>query len=177
MTRFVALLRGVNVGGITVKSAALADMARGLGLADARTVLASGNLVFSADEEPRPLKARIEAALSERFGYDAKIVLTTADHLTAVVDAYPFDPERDGYHAYVLFGTDQAVLDELVAAAADLPAADEKVAPGDGVVYWECPKGSTVQTPFAKVTAKRSTTAATVTNRNIRTLGKILAKA
>jgi uncharacterized protein (DUF1697 family) len=177
MTRYVALLRGVNVGGATVRSADLADMARRLGLEDVATVLASGNLLVTSDDDPAALTTRLEAALSERFGYDARIVLTTADRLAAVVDAYPFDPERDGYHAYVLFGTDQAQLDQLVAAAADLPPADEKVAPGDGVVYWECPKGSTLQTPFAKLTAKRSPSSATGTNRNIRTLRKILAKA
>ncbi len=173
MTRFVALLRGVNVGGITVKSAALAAMARDIGLADVRTVLASGNLVFSADEDEPTLKARIEAALGDTFGYDAWIVLTTADHLAAVIDAYPFDPERDGYHPYVLFGSDQAVLDEIVEAAATLADGDEQVAPGDGVVYWECPKGSSTDTPFAKLVAKvkyRSTT----TTRNLRTLRKLL---
>lgn len=172
MTRFVALLRGVNVGRIKVTSAELADMARGLGLGDVRTVLASGNLVFTSDEGSTTLKPRIEGALRDTFGYDAWIVLTSADHVAAVIDAYPFDHERDGYQPYVLFGSEQAVLDEMIEAAATLPAADEKTAPGDGVVYWECPKGSTTDTPFAKLIGKpryRSTT----TNRNLRTLRKL----
>jgi uncharacterized protein (DUF1697 family) len=161
------------VGKIKVTSAELAAMARDdLGLAEVRTVLATGNLLFSSDDDATALKPRIEAGLGDRFGYDAWIVLTTVDHVAAVVDAYPFDPERDGYHAYVLFGSDQAVLDEITAAA-ELPAADERVAPGDGVLYWECPKGSSTDTPFAKLVAKaryRSTT----TNRNLRTLRKLL---
>jgi uncharacterized protein (DUF1697 family) len=173
MARFVALLRGVNVGGITVKSADLAAMARDLGLADVRTVLASGNLTFAADDEPGPLKARIEGGLRDTFGYDAWIVLTTADHLHKVIDAYPFDPERDGYHPYLLFGSDQAVLDEIEAAAAALAPADEQVAPGDGVVYWECPRGSSTNTPFAKLVA-RAKYRSTTTNRNLRTLRKLL---
>lgn len=173
MTRFVALLRGVNVGGIKVTSAELAAMARGLGLDDVRTVLASGNLRFASGDDAAALKPRIEAALRDTFGYDAWIVLTTADHVAAVVDTYPFDPERDGYQAYVVFGSDRAVLDEIVAAVATLPDDDEQVAPGDGVVYWQCPKGSTLHTPFAKLVGKaryRSTT----TNRNLRTLRKLL---
>jgi uncharacterized protein (DUF1697 family) len=173
VTRYVALLRGVNVGGITVKSKALADMARGIGLDDVRTVLASGNLLFTSDDEPADLKARIEAALGDTFGYDAWIVLVTADHLAAVVDAYPFDPERDGYQPYVVFGSDATVLDEIVAAAGDLELVGERIAPGDDVVYWECPKGSTTDTAFAKLIGKaryRSTT----TNRNVRTLRKML---
>ncbi|HEX6425794.1 MAG TPA: DUF1697 domain-containing protein [Acidimicrobiales bacterium] len=174
MTRYVALLRGVNVGGITVKSAALADMARGIGLADVRTVLASGNLLFSAGDDDRPaaLKARVEDALRDTFGYDAWIVLTTVDHLGAVIDAFPF-PERDAYQPYVLFGSDPVVLDELADAAGELAADDERIARGDGVVYWECPKGRTLDTPFAKLIGK-SRYKATTTNRNLRTLRKLI---
>jgi uncharacterized protein (DUF1697 family) len=169
----VALLRGVNVGNIKVRSADLAALARDLGLGDVRTVLASGNLAFTADESPASLKRRIEQALGDTFGYDAWIVLTTVDHVAAVIDDYPFDPEREGYHPYVVFGSQQAVLDEIVEAAAGLPDGDEKVAPGDGVVYWECPRGSTLHMPFSKLIGNakyRSTT----TNRNLRTLRKLL---
>jgi uncharacterized protein (DUF1697 family) len=172
MTRFVALLRGVNVGGITVKSAELADMARGLGLDDVRTVLASGNLTFVSSDARPALKKQIEGALRDRFGYDAWIVLTTADHLADVIDSFPF-PERDAYQPYVLFGSDASVLDEIEAARADLPDADERVTRGDGVIYWECPKGSSTDTPFAKLVAKpkyKSTT----TTRNLRTLRKLV---
>ena len=48
MTQFVALLRGVNVGGITVKSAELRALFDELGFTDVRTVLASGNVAFDA---------------------------------------------------------------------------------------------------------------------------------
>ena len=48
MTRYIALLRGVNVGGVTVKSADLAEVFRDLGFTEVRTVLASGNVVFDA---------------------------------------------------------------------------------------------------------------------------------
>lgn len=174
MTRYVALLRGVNVGGIKVKSAALADMARGIGLADVRTVLASGNLLFSPGDDDRPaaLKARVEDALRDTFGYDAWIVLTTVDHLGAVIDAFPF-PERDAYQPYVLFGSDPVVLDELADAAGELEADDERIARGDDVVYWECPKGRTLDTPFAKLIGK-SRYKVTTTNRNLRTLRKLI---
>jgi uncharacterized protein (DUF1697 family) len=175
MTRYVALLRGVNVGGITVKSADLRALAEELGLDDVRTVLATGNLLFDSDEAAGKLTKRIEAGLSDRFGYDARIVLTTLDHVAAVVEAYPFEPDREGYHAYVIFGTDQKVLDAAVelAGGLDQPPEGEQVAGGDGVVYWECPKGSSVDTPFAKASAK-SKDRSTTTTRNLRTLRKLL---
>jgi len=172
VTRYVALLRGVNVGGITVRSADLADMARGLGLDDVRTVLASGNLTFTLSDAGPALKARIEAGLRDRFGYDAWIVLTTADHLRDAIDAYPY-PERDAYQPYVVFGSDTSVLDEIEKAAADLADADERLRRGDRVLYWECPKGSSTDTPFAKLIA-RPKYKATTTTRNLRTLRKLL---
>jgi uncharacterized protein (DUF1697 family) len=172
VTGYVALLRGVNVGGVTVKSAALAQMARGIGLADVRTVLASGNLLFSADEPAEALKSRVEAALRDTFGYDAWIVLTTVDHLRRVIGVFPF-PERDDYQPWVVFGSDPAVLEEIENAAAELADADERIERGDGVVYWECPKGSSTDTPFAKLIAKAKYKA-TTTNRNLRTLRKLV---
>jgi uncharacterized protein (DUF1697 family) len=74
-----------------------------------------------------------------------------------------------------MYGSDTKVLDEIEAAAADLPDADagERTERGDGVIYWDCPKGHSTDTPFAKLAAKpkyKSTT----TTRNLRTLRKLL---
>jgi uncharacterized protein (DUF1697 family) len=71
MTQYIALLRGVNVGGITVKSADLRTVFEELGYDGVRTVLASGNVVFESPSRTArgTLKRRIEAALRDRFGY------------------------------------------------------------------------------------------------------------
>lgn len=170
MARWVALLRGVNVNGITIRSADLAQVFRDLGCTDVRTVLASGNVVFSVDADAAALKASIEQALRDRFGYDAWIVLVPQEHVAAVLDAFPFPPAPDR-HDYVVFGSDDAALDDLVADLS-LDATVEQVARGDGVVYWSCPKGSSTDTVFAKRAAaarfKRTTT-----TRNANTLRKL----
>ena len=64
----MALLRGVNVGGVTVKMADLAEVVRGLGYDDVKTVLASGNVLFTTTDAASTAKERLEAALRERFG-------------------------------------------------------------------------------------------------------------
>ncbi|SEB41312.1 Uncharacterized conserved protein, DUF1697 family [Paramicrobacterium humi] len=171
-TRWVALLRGVNVGGITVRSAPLAAMFRDLGYADVRTVLASGNVVFSAAGAAATLKTEIERALSETFGYEAWIVLLPQSDLDAIIAGYPFG-ERDGHHPYVVFGSDSSVLAEAARFAESLGDADERVAPGSGVLYWEAPAGSSTSTAFAKELAKKRYKA-TTTTRNLRTLRKLL---
>lgn len=170
MQRWVALLRGVNVNGITVKSAELAELLRSLGLFDVRTILATGNAVFGADEGAAVLKARIEAGLAERFGYEAWIVLEPHERLDSVASSYPFAEDAE-HHAYVVFASDDAAL----AALLEGPTGDEEeVASGDGVAYWRCPKGASTGTPFAKHAAKARFKAATTT-RNLNTVRKIVA--
>ncbi|MRG58578.1 DUF1697 domain-containing protein [Agromyces sp. CFH 90414] len=177
MSTCIALLRGVNVGGITVKSADLRDLFVDLGFEGVRTVLATGNVVFEASDrdaaDASALKSRIERALGERFGYDAWIVLSTVDHVARVIDAFPFDADDATRQPWVIFGSDEQVLDELEAAAADLDPDADPVARGDGVVYWNPIKGTTTVTPFAKLLAKAKVKPST-TNRNLRTLRKMV---
>jgi uncharacterized protein (DUF1697 family) len=175
MVGYIALLRGVNVGGITVKSAELREVFESLGFDSVRTVLASGNVAFESDRgDAAALKRAIESALGERFGYEAWIVLLTRDELEQVVAAFPFDAEREGWHPYVLFASDAEHLAELVAAADGLDQADDVIAAGDGVVYWHCRRQAGVDSAFSKLTAK-ARFKPTTTNRNLRTLRKLLA--
>jgi uncharacterized protein (DUF1697 family) len=171
MTRWIALLRGVNVNGITIRSAELRTLFEERGHTDVRTVLASGNVVFSSAMPAPELKADVEQALRDRFGYDAWIVLVRHDALAALVDAFPFE-SSDDRHDYVLFGSDDAALDDLLADLA-LDDTVERVARGDGVVYWSCPKGSSTDTVFAKRAGAARFKRATTT-RNTNTLRKLL---
>ncbi|PZF34517.1 MULTISPECIES: DUF1697 domain-containing protein [unclassified Curtobacterium] len=171
MDRWVALLRGVNVNGITIRSADLAELFRELGFDDVRTVLASGNVMFSADAPAEPLKTSIEQGLRDRFGYDAWIVLVRHDALAAVVDDFPFE-HADERHDYVVFGSDDGALDALIEDL-ELDDSVERIARGAGVVYWSCPKGSSTDTVFAK-RAGAARFKRTTTTRNTNTLRKLL---
>ena len=174
MTQWVALLRGVNVGGITVRSAELADLFRSLGFSAVKTVLASGNVLFSTDAAVRgALKAHIEQALRERFGYDAWIVLVTQAELAAAAQAFPFDAADVGRQPYVIFCSDESVREELLAVAASLDVHDDPVAPGPGVIFWNPEKGRSVDTEFARTLGKLRYTSCTTT-RNLRTVLKML---
>jgi len=175
MTTWVALLRGVNVNGITIRSADLAALFRDLGFAEVKTILASGNVRFVADAAASgraELKLRIEQALRERFDYDAWIVLVTIDELRAAIDGYPFDAADAGRQPYVIFCSDEAVRAELADAAASVDPGEDPVQAGPGVLYWSPEKGRSVDTAFAKVLAK-TRYKATTTTRNLRTLEKI----
>jgi uncharacterized protein (DUF1697 family) len=170
MTAYIALLRGINVGGRTIKMADLRTAVEELGVSDVRTVLASGNVVFSATGSTAALRRRVEKRLSEAFGYDAHIVLLTATELKSILADCPFTSTADE-HAYVVLSSDPAALREL--AMSDLDDSREVLERGKKALYWRVRRGSTLQTPFAKESAKLKYVAA-VTTRNRNTLEKVL---
>lgn len=175
--RLVLLLRGINVGGIKVPMAELRATLAGLGLGDVRTVLNTGNVLLSSDEEAAALKPRIEAALAERFRYEAFVLLFGADEVAAIAAGFPF-PRSAERHAYVVF-----CADAETAAAVATPARErfdpavEDVAVGTGAaaraVFWTVPKGASIDTAFAKELARPRLKSVT-TVRNLNTVEKLL---
>ena len=91
-------------------------------------------------------------------------------------EAYPFEREVDGYQSYVTFVADGAVLDEL-AALADSTGPGELIRRGDSpdywVIYWQVPKGATLDSTIGKTMGKTRYKSSTTT-RNLRTLAKVL---
>ena len=91
MTAYVALLRAVNVGGTSkLPMAELKRIADELGFANARTFIASGNLVFESDEAADALGEQIEERLAAFMGKRGPVMIRTAAEMSAVVEANPF---------------------------------------------------------------------------------------
>jgi len=172
MTKYAAFLRGVNVGGVNLKMAEVAAALTDAGFDNVRTILASGNVLLESSAKVATVRKKAEAALRERFGYDAWVLAYDIDTVRAIADAYPFEPEVEGYQSYVTFVTDAAVLDEL-AALSGKAGSDEKISRGTGVVYWQVPKGSTLDSTIGKTMGKPRYKSSTTT-RNLRTLDKVL---
>lgn len=141
MAYFAVLLRAVNIGpGLRVTSADLRGAADDAGLADARTLLNSGNLVVTpgtsgvsgADDVARLVQEKLTA----RIGQEVSAVGLSAERLEAIADANPFpaaardDPSRLQVH--VPFGD----LDEAGIARLDLASPGrEMLATAAGVLY------------------------------------------
>jgi uncharacterized protein (DUF1697 family) len=172
MTRFVAFLRGVNVGGVTLKMADVAAALEDAGFSSVKTILASGNVLLDSDTDVMAVRRTAEQALRERFGYDAWVLAYGVPAVAAVSAAYPFEREVEAHHSYVTFVTDEQVLDEL-AALADTARPDEKIQRGEGVVYWQVPRSSTLDSTIGKTMGKKRYKSSTTT-RNLRTLDKVL---
>jgi uncharacterized protein (DUF1697 family) len=172
VTRYAAFLRGVNVGGVNLKMAAVADALTTAGFTSVKTVLASGNVLLDSKSSVTAVRTKAEAALRETFGYDAWVLAYDLDTVAAISKAYPFEREVEDHHSYVTFVTDAAVLDELAALAEDT-ASDELIQRGKGVVYWQVPRTGTLNTTIGKTMGKKRYKSSTTT-RNLRTIDKVL---
>lgn len=123
MARYVAFLRGINVGGHTVRMEHLRRVFEALGCGEASTFIASGNVLFTSEAvEPAELEQRIEPALREALGYEAATFVRTASEVARIAAYRPF-PDLEAHAGdtqYVVFlrhAPDAATRDRVLALA------------------------------------------------------------
>jgi uncharacterized protein (DUF1697 family) len=136
MAGWVALLRGINVGGrSTVPMAGLRRLFEDAGFESVRTFINSGNVLF---EGAKPDRAALEKAVQETFGVASTVVLRTYAELRKVADSHPFgsDPSK----TFVAFLADRP---ERAAAArlAELDAGDDAYELRGRELFLRLPKG------------------------------------
>jgi uncharacterized protein (DUF1697 family) len=96
MARYVAFLRGMNLGGRRITNEDLCAAFGRLGFEGAAAFLASGNVVFDAADEEEAVARRVQAGLAEELGYRVPTFLRSAEEVFAVAAARPFE-ERSGH--------------------------------------------------------------------------------
>lgn len=102
MTRYIALLRAINVGGHTVKMDRLRALFTEFGFTQVETFIASGNVIFDSPEEPAVLEEQIGAKLKAALGYEVGTFLRTTQEIAAVASTVPFGGD-EGRMIYVIF--------------------------------------------------------------------------
>ena len=130
MPKSICLLRAVNVGGRQVKMDELKAMATGLGFKDAKTLLASGNLVLDAGKlSSDQLSAKLEAEFQKRFGFHAEFICRTAKEWRVLMDGCPFPEDHDGRGNRLLCLVSQgAPAVDVVKTLQDIAVDGERVA-------------------------------------------------
>ncbi len=88
--RYVAFVRGINVGGKAVKMAELRKMFGSLGFKGVSTFKASGNVVFESSESIASTTKKIESGLHKLIGKETRAILRSVDHLKEMVASEPF---------------------------------------------------------------------------------------
>lgn len=147
MPTYIALLRGVNVGGNTLKMERIREIWSDLGFKNVRTYVQSGNVVFEAKGPPSTWSRRIEQALVPEARLPVTVVIRTAAELAKVIAGNPFlkqkDIDRSKLHVTFLSGADlssAATKDAVKKLGAIDAGADEFRILGNEV-YLHCPNG------------------------------------
>jgi uncharacterized protein (DUF1697 family) len=160
VTSYVALLRGVNLGRRQLKMTELKRIAGELGLANARTFIASGNLLFASEMSEKALKAELEKVLKQHMGAPVGVMIRTAVEIAHAAAANPFG-EQPGNRVVAIF-LDEAPPGDAADHAKN--QADERIALGKREIYVHYPSGqgpSKLSIPAAaKGTARNMNTVA-----------------
>lgn len=118
--KYVALLRGVNVGGNhRVPRAEFQAVLEGLGFRDVVTYINSGNAVFTSDHEP--LASEVQSALEKHFGFDIPTLVLPGEKIQAIAAAIPQEwtndtpkPDKSGQKSDVLYLFDDINAPDII---------------------------------------------------------------
>ena len=172
---FVALLRGINVG--RARQVAMADLraiAEGLGHGDVRTVLRSGNLVFSgAAQDPAQVAGELERAIEASLGMKVGVVVRRTDEMDAVVRANPLVGMAAGSRLHVIFLA-EPLADDVRAWLASEDFTPDSVRPAEREVYVWYEVGMSSSSTADRISKRLPGSA---TDRNWNTVTKLLAMA
>ncbi|MEX2100011.1 MAG: DUF1697 domain-containing protein [Acidimicrobiia bacterium] len=138
MARYVAFLRGINVGGHNVKSDALRGRVEALGFTAVATFLASGNVVFVAGGmEPAMIEERIAEGLHAALGYAVPTFVRRDDEVARVAAEQPFGPAEpaEGSTLHIGFVGARPGAKER-RAVLDLSTAEDRLAVEGRELYW-----------------------------------------
>lgn len=170
----LALLRGINVGGKNiVKMEELRKCCQDLGLTDVKTYIASGNLMFRTKASRLDLERRLEAELTKRFSYTARIVILSLEEYRAALAAAPptWGKVADQKHN-ALFTLAEVSPHEVLAALPPLEDRCEAVTAGPGALFWSASNTEFKHSQMAKFLA--GPVGKSLTVRNHRTSLKLL---
>jgi uncharacterized protein (DUF1697 family) len=144
MTTYIALLRGINVGGHKlIKMPALKACFEGLGLSHVQTYIQSGNVVFASDVDATGLLPKIRDGIEQQFGFSVELILNDVTAWHKLVEANPFAKDSANDPQYLHLTLLNKIPDEALIreAAAVETGVDEAFAIIDNAIYLYCPNG------------------------------------
>jgi len=169
MSRYVALLRGINVGGNNlIRMPALKACFEAQGLGDVATYIQSGNVLFTARRAgQRGLTRGIEETLSKTFGYRSRVVVRSFEQMKAIVDEAPkeFGARPAIYRYDVVFLKEPLTAAEAMKSVTTKPGVD-RVFAGEGVLYFSRLTSRAAQSHLSRVVTTPAYQQMTIRNWN-----------
>jgi uncharacterized protein (DUF1697 family) len=165
---FVALLRGINVGGNNmIKMSALKESFERLGFKDVATYINSGNVLFrTKDTDPRKLEKKIEKMLAGEYQLPCKVVIRSAEEMASLVRKLPKDWTGDKDWRYNVIFLRHTIDSKELVAVLGFKAGIEKVAYVPGTLLWSAHVKDLNRTVMIKLSSHRMFQDMTVRNLN-----------
>lgn len=175
--KYCVFLRGINVNGISIKMDALKEAFIKMGFTDAKTILATGNVIFTLTERNscgQKTKPYIEKELSKHFLYDAHIIMRSSKEIQDVIFIAQTMDVREECHNYYLLFDDRELLLELKQLFDSMPhSPQEQLMILECGAFWIVPKGATLSSDFGSKVLGNKKYKSRLTSRNINTIQKI----
>jgi uncharacterized protein (DUF1697 family) len=173
-TRYVALLRGINVGGKNqISMPELKALFGRNGFREVSTYINSGNIIFSRDRAgEHGLKEECESLIAGQLGVSIPVVIVPADDLQLALEHAPswWGREDDSKHIAV-FVIPPTSVDEVFAAVGETRPEYERVGVYDRIIFWSAPRETFSRTRWSNVVG--SSVYGSITIRNANTVRKL----
>ena len=154
MNQFVALLRGINVGGKNlIRMTELKTCFEALGFEDVRTYIQSGNVLFGAAHSARThLASQIEEGLSKTFGYRSWVAVRSHKEMKNIVERAPegFGSDPAAYRYDVIFLKEPVTAAQAMKSVSTKEGVDQAFA-GKGVLYFSRLDSKATQSHLARL--------------------------
>lgn len=172
MTRYVALLRGINVGGKNlIKMTDLKACFEALGFENVSTYIQSGNVVFRADKSDQAkLTSWIEEALSRTFNYKSRVVVRSYKQMKEIVTHAPkgFGSDPATYRYNVIFLKEPLTAAGAMKSVTTKEGVDQAFA-GKGVLYFSILMSKATQSHISRIVSLPVYQSMTIRNWNTTT--------
>jgi uncharacterized protein (DUF1697 family) len=176
MARYVALLRGINVGPRNrVAMPALREALEVAGFEDVRTYVQSGNVVLGSRAKPETVRRKVEQVVADRFALEIPVVVRTRAELAAVVKRNPLGKVATEPKRYQVSFLSAKLSAKVVRELEEVAAPEEQVVVSGREVYAWHPKTIARSKLWAKLAGKDL--GVTATSRNWATVEALLAMA
>ena len=169
MKKYIALLRGINVGGknkISMKE--LKELFVENGYSNVYTYINSGNVIFSSDDSDSSLlKSRCEAMILERFQYNLSVMVLSEKDLTEALKSAPdwWDADQESKHN-AIFVIPPITVEEVLEKVGEAKPEYEKVSCFGRVIFWSAPKITFSKTRWSGIVGTSVYDSITIRNAN-----------
>lgn len=169
MERYIALLRGINVGGKNkISMPELKKMFENSGYQDVTTYINSGNVIFSSEtEDKEEIKKICESAITNQFSLNIIVTVISAKDLSAALNNAPawWDHDEQSKHN-AIFVIPPATATEIMNEVGIAKEKYEQVGYYGQVIFWSAPIKTFSKTRWSKIVGKSAYNSVTIRNAN-----------